>query len=633
MAATLAVAGAMPRHKMAKIEHLGQPCIARNVLAGRLVRDGDREWFVLTNMNETVGMELIFIDPRADRGQVYRAPAGSGSWALLPVPGGRLAVGTYYDGAFMLFDIPRRQWIKTVHFPGESYLWTFALGGDGRLYSGTYPGGKLGALDLKTLTLEDLGAPSKPNLYLRYTSALPDGRIFCQFGFEKPETMIFDPATKQFTRAPEPLQGVAAGVPWHGFFLAGSKAYRMPDLAEVNPPPFPTPPSEGGAWSVDGALSDSETLVLRQGSAIYRCRAGEKTLTNLVDLPLSSGALYAMNERGELFGVRGQDYFVLHPGDRSLELKPIPGECAPRASHFLRVDDRERVWGGPTFGQTLFYHDVKSGKTVNTRTVSDSGGEVYDAAVIDGICYAVAYAGGEIIRFDPGAPWDQIHHVNPKTIARVSPEYIRPVAGVTVGPDGRLYSGWQAKYGTYGGAIAITDPASGKTEVIADPLGPQGVSGLALAGDLALIGTTTGANGLPSQPGASAQLGVYDLKKRQLLYSHAFPGAGAVSSLVFDPKSGRAACLVDGRLWLFDPAMRALIGEAPAILEKVTSHQIRAGNGRLFYGVGETLHALDLATGRSAAVAELPGKIENLALGPRGHVYVTRGADLYRIRE
>src|SRR5207302_4721865 len=76
-------------------------------------------------------------------------------------------------------------------------LWTFALGGDGRLYSGTYPGGKLGALDLKTLALEDLGAPSRPNLYLRYTFALPDGRIFCQFGFERPETMRSEEHTSE----------------------------------------------------------------------------------------------------------------------------------------------------------------------------------------------------------------------------------------------------------------------------------------------------------------------------------------------------------------------------------------------------------------------------------------------------
>ena len=81
--------------------------------------------------------------------------------------------------------------------------------------------------------------------------------------------MIFDPAAKQFTRAPEALQSVAAGVSWHGFFLAGGKAYRMPDLAEVDPP-FPIPPAEGGGWSVDGALSDPEWLVLRHQAAVFR---------------------------------------------------------------------------------------------------------------------------------------------------------------------------------------------------------------------------------------------------------------------------------------------------------------------------------------------------------------------------
>ena len=99
---------------------------------------------------------------------------------------------------------------------------------------------------------------------------------------------------------------------------------------------------------------------------------------------------------------------------------------------------------------------------------------------------------------------------------------------------------------------------------------------------------------------ASAQLGVYDLKARKLLYSHPFPGAGSVSNLVYDAKTRTAAFRVDGMLWRFDPAKRALIGEKPVVPEKVTSHQIAAWEGRLFYGLGETLHALDLATGRSA---------------------------------
>ena len=64
------------------------------------------------------------------------------------------------------------------------------------------------------------------------------------------------------------------------------------------------------------------------------------------------------------------------------------------------ADDRGRVWGGPTFGQTLFYIDAKTGKATNTRTVSDNGGEVYDAAVVDGVCYAASYAGGVDLECD-----------------------------------------------------------------------------------------------------------------------------------------------------------------------------------------------------------------------------------------
>lgn len=616
----------------AKVEHLGQPCVARNVHNGRVIRDRGREWFVITNTNEVSGVELIFIDAKTDEGQVYRAPAGAGAWALAVLPGNRLAAGTYYDGTYLVFDVPSRKWVKTVKFPGEDYLWSFALGGDGRLYGGTYPGGKLGAVDLKSYDFEDVGAPSKAknNLYLRQTSALPDGRVYCQFGFTNPETLVFDPKTKAFTPAPAAMQGVAQGIAWDGYFLAGNKVYRMPDLAEV-PPHFPTPPAGGGEWSVDLRLTGGDDLVLRQGNAIYRYRADQAALTKLVDFRLGAVTLFAMNEAGEIFGVRGQDYFVLRPGDRQLALKRIPGESAPRGTHFLYVDAQERVWGGPTFGQTLFTHDPETRKTVNTRTISDSGGEVYDVEVIDGVCYAVAYAGGEVIRFDPGAPWDQINHVNPKTIARVGPDYIRPAAGVVLGSDGRLYAGWWAKYGSYGGALSITDPKSGDTEVIRDPLGPQGLTGLAIAGNVALLGTTTRGNGLPAKPDSVARFGIYDLKARKVVYERAFEGSGSVSGIRWDVKSGRAALLVDGMLHLFDLAKREFVGGQPGLREKVTSHGIETQAGRVVYGIEDTLFALDLATLRPRPIAKLPEKVESIAVAPRGRLYVSCGVDLYRV--
>ncbi len=51
--------------------------------------------------------------------------------------------------------------------------------------------------------------------------------------------------------------------------------------------------------------------------------------------------------------------------------------------------------------------------------------------------------------------------------------------------------------------------------MIPDPLGRQGLHGLAVTGNLALVGTTLAGNGLPAQPDARPNFGVYDLSARR----------------------------------------------------------------------------------------------------------------------
>ena len=62
-----------------KVEKIGQPCRAKQVLGGCVVRDPEsgREWFAITNMNEVSGAELILIDAERDRAELFRAPAGA----------------------------------------------------------------------------------------------------------------------------------------------------------------------------------------------------------------------------------------------------------------------------------------------------------------------------------------------------------------------------------------------------------------------------------------------------------------------------------------------------------------------------------------------------------------------------
>jgi len=628
-AIALAAVNAAP----AQLEHLGQPCRAKNILAGRVIRDraDGRERLVLTNMNEDTGCELLYIDFEKNTGKVYHAPAGAGSWALNEVPGDRLIVGTFYDGAFMVFDLRKMEFIKVAKFPGESYIWNLAMGSDGRIYGGSYGNGKLGALDLTTYEVEDCGAPAPPNLYLRYVSALPDGRVFCQFGTEKPTRMVFDPSTRKFEPAPEGLAGMDTGVSWNGYFLAGSKCFDGKTLKPVDPP-FPAPDSAKGTWYVLPRLTTGQALYLQQGPTVFRFSPGDKQLTTVISFGTRAG-FQGVSRKGELLVVRGQDYAVIEPGAKDLSLKPIPVESGPRPSLFLKVDAQGRVWGGPHFGQTLFWFDPKTGKTVNTGAICDSGGEVYDVTFKDGTVYAVAYAGGDIVVYDPAKPWDQWNDKNPKLFSDVGGRgYIRPIAGVTVGEDGKLYSGWMIKYGAYGGAVAITDTATGVTDLIENPLGEQAVQGVIPHGGLLYIGSSLGANGLPNKTGEPAKFGVLDVATRKLVYEKAFDGVGHVRVLGYDAKANRVVVSAGGKLRLFDPDKREFAADLAGDVPTLGCNSVTVANGKLYYANDKTVLALDLASGTVESIAEAPAKVSNVALSPDGKLYLTSGVDLYGVR-
>lgn len=618
----------------AEIVHLGQPCQARNVLAGRVVADRStgREMFVISNMNENAGAELIFVDSEKNTGTVYRAPAGAGSWALNEVPGDRLVVGTFYDGRFMVFDLKKMEFTQVSAFPGESYIWNLALGSDGRVYGGTYGGGKLGALDLDTYAVEDMGAPAPPNMYLRNVSTLPDGRILCSFGQEKDTVLIFDPSTKDFRPVPKSIAGVTVGVTWHGYFLAGGKAYKGRTLYEV-PPPFPTPPADTGAWSVDTYVTTDDLLVLRQGNAVYTYREGDKDLKLVADINLRGGRLLAHDEKGNLLGIRGQDYFVMKPGDTKLKLQRIPEQSAPRPTHFLRVDEKGRLWGGPTFGQTLWFMDPARKKATNTSTICDGGGEVYDVAFHDGETYAIAYAGGDIVRYDADQPWNQWDNKNPKVIASVGGKgYIRPTGGAVFGPDGSLYSGWMARYGTYGGAVAITNPDSGETDLIENPLGEQAISGLAVGSKCIYVGSSLGANGLPNKKGESPKFGVIDLSTRKVSFEHTFERAASVRVLACDEKLGRVVISVNGVIKLFDSAKREFISDLPTDIPSPTCNSVASSNGGVYYGSEAWIIRFDISTYECRQVVEVSGRVANVALGPDGTVYFSSDVDVYAVK-
>ncbi|MDH7480419.1 MAG: WD40 repeat domain-containing protein [Armatimonadota bacterium] len=618
----------------AKIEPLGQPCRAKNILSTLMITDREtgRETLVLGNTNEATHMELIFLDFENDKAKAYTAPAGSGAWALIEVPGDRLIVGTHYDGMFMVFDLKKKEFVKTVKFPGESYIWNFAIGSDGRVYGGTYPGGKLGAFDLETHEVEDCGAPAQPNLYLRNVSSLPDGRILCSFGQEKPTTMVYDPKAKKWEPTPKQLEGITQGICWNGYFISGSSIFDS-SLQPIKPP-FPTPPADKGPWYVDLRLTRGDVLYIRQGRAIYRYNKGENALSLVTDVYLHGGGIVAASKKGLLIGIKGQDYFVIKPGDATIRLKPIPTESQPRPTLFLKADTRGRLWGGPHFGQTLFYLDTKTKHAVNTSNVSDHGGEVYDVAFYENSVYAVSYAWGEIIKFDPDKPWDQWNHKNPRTIAALNPKgYIRPIGGITLGPDNKLYSGWMAQYGAYGGAIAITDPKTEQTELIENPLGEQAIRAVVPAERYLYVGTSLAGNGLANKKGEPPKLGIIALSTKKVVWSKDIDGVGYIRPFAYDPESRRLAVSIGGKVQLFDTTKRELIADGEDIPQLNSNSTSEVINGIVYYGSENAVIALNLRTGKANRIVEAPSNISCVTADSEGRIYFACGTDVYVVKE
>ena len=616
----------------AEIVNLGQPCRAKNILSGRIVTDRatGREMLAMVDMNETTGAELLFVDFEKNTGKKIHCPGGSGSWALNEVPGDRLVIGTFYDGKFMVFDLKKMEFVKDVNFSGESYIWNLALGKDGRIYGGSYGNGKLGALDLNTYEVEDLGNPAPPNMYCRNVTAFPDGRILCQFGQEKNTVLIFDPDTKKFEPVPEQLEGITSGVTWHGYFLSGGKVFKGAALEEVEPP-FPTPPADKGSWYVDAYTTTDEILVLRQGSQVFAYKYGDKTINLAGDIGTMAGRVLGVTKDGEVLGLRGQDYFLIKKG--KLQLKPIPVESGPRPTHFLRCNDEGILWGGTNFGQTLWSMDPKTKKYENTGIICNAGGEAYDAAFRDGKVYAVTYVGGDIVEYDPDKPWDQMNGKNPRVTAYVGRDkgFIRPVAGCMFGPDGKLYAGWMAAYGTYGGAVSITDPDTGETKLIKNPLGKQAIHGVAVDSKYVYVGTSLAANGLPGKKGESAKFGIIDLATEQVVFEKVFDGAYTITIPGYDEPTKRLVLSNGGKLMLFDTKKRDFLA-LPEDTPGLSCHSTAMRDGCLYYGSENSIIKLDVRKRKWTKVADAPDKVANVAVGPDGAVYFSCDADVYAVR-
>jgi hypothetical protein len=581
-------------------ERVGQPCRNFNILATAAVLDpyDGREKFVLSNFTAGGTGNLIFIDPASGEGESFRLPGDEGAWGLVNWNDEKLVVGTCPQYAYLhVFDLKTRTWAEPLRAPEEKYFWDLTIASDGNVYGGSWPGCSLYRYDPRTHTLERMGRVSDhPNdMYSRPIYGGLPGYVFVAGGYETLFLKAFH---------------IASGT----FRDFGKPGYTVREATAE----FVCIEKDGDLQFYDSAtfepLADAEGL-------------RKKLSVRAIELPNGQSCRIVRLPSGRLAGVRGQEYFVLDRPDDKPVLRRIPTDAPPTRIHTLAADEAGRIWGSCGFGQTIFRYDPADGSSWNSSSVCNAGGEVYGLQFYGGKLFMSAYVGGDHIVYDPKQPWDQLGNVNPRSLTPVRPDYIRPQGRTVLGPDGGIWTGWSAKYGTYGGALSRIDPHTLTVESWPDPLeNGQQVAGLTADGKYVYVTTNGGASGLP-------------YKEDRCWFGVWAPGEGAVyrHSFAADEKTGAAVVAHGGKVWVragnriavFDPSAMRFTGEIET--EEACGWMVAADHRTVAAFCGSRLLLIDTDEERAIARLELPGDVQAAAAAPNGDLYFAVESILYRL--
>lgn len=605
-------------------EAVAEPCRNFNILGMIVVQDplDQREKLVLANCADQSTGSLIFVDPATGEGETIPFPGDAGAWALLYLEKHeRLLVGTCEHFGYLLsLNLKTRSWAEPLRDEQECYIWNLALGSDGFVYGGTYPGCALLRYDPERHELHRVGRVSDNarNLYSRTVHGGVPGYILIEGGYDTDYLKAYHLESGTFRDFGIPgatVRHIADSylcLEHHGS-LHYCDARTFEPLEEPPQLPGTTEPSEASKASQSPDSPESAQMP-PPSDVVYRM------------IPDGSRRRVVQLANGTWAGVRGQDYFIIDDVSGRFDLHRIPAEPPPNGIHTLVADDSGVLWGATTFGQTIFRYDPSDGMYWNSPVVCNQGGEVYGMAFAGGRLYMSAYAGGDHIVYDPEQPWDQLANRNPKTLRSVSPAFIRPTGRTVLGPDGGLYTGWSANYGVYGGALSRIDPATEQVEVWPHPVEGQQIAGVS-ANSVSVFFTTNGyASGLPYNEQVECVFAAWsmtgDIRSR-----HVFPRGvklGCVLAL-------ESAVLVaaDESIHIFDNGGREMIRSVECGHEVGAMVDLGGDEVALF---GRRLTVLHLSSGRHRTVCELPGAVQTAAITPEGELYFGFETGLYKVK-
>jgi hypothetical protein len=641
-APTLAEAGA---------QLLTAPCRIINARLGTLYRDPvtGRTNLALNSCTPGQGSGLL-IDYQAGKTDVVPFPVGVGGWDLIQTAPDQMLFESLGPLYVVPVDLKTKKIIEEgmKPVPGNDYAWRFTQGSDGWIYMGSYPTAHLYRYHPKTYEVQDLGLMGpEGNLYNRQVAATKDGWVLSSVMMDKSSVVAYNPQTKEQFVVENAVndKGETVGAT---VIAVGGEVYanvmgslHQFDGAQKKFVPAKLPPApEDAKWTYIVPSSSAERKVLRASNGTYYLLENGKEPLPVWNLNLRGGSLVGVDEKNRVLGFRGQDYFVAEP--MAQEIKPIQvaENPPPVGIHFLRADPEGGVTGGPNFGQTLFRFDPARDLLQNTPQVVDGGGEVYDGRWVDGKFYFIAYGGGDIAVWDPKQPWDQWNNKNPKHLYTYKGDkdgnQIRPIGGLVVGPQGRLYSGWSAKYGKKGGGLGEWDIATNTARSWTnDIIEPEVSIGSIAADDKYVYGVTSNHFSGIKPPSKPLTFWAFDPIAEKVVFKQKLENVTGRPAVVRVPGTGHIWLADPNGLQRFDSQTLKFAQTIAWPREAGAPATISASDARgntAWFTAGEVVVRLDDgAAPKATAIFGAEKPVGNLAAGVDGKLYFTQGVDVWSV--
>jgi len=423
---------------------------------------------------------LVAVDPDSGSSKQYDADVGPGAHGLILGPDKRIYLGTWGEGLVLRFDPGHPEMgIRVLGRPAESetYIWMYTIGGDGKIYGGTYGNAKLISCCPETDELRDLGRMDPTQMYTRSVATGKDGRIYVGVGIGDGDVVVYDP--------------------WKG-----THGSIVPDELK-------------GQFKQGRVTSGRDGHAYAQiGSAWYRCESGE---LQSVGSPAAPPEIRLSS--GEVVETTGNGFYSIRYPDGRTEHRTFEYRGSGVAIFHVAEGPFGRIYGSSAMPLELFEYDPETDGTRHLGNPTDVNGEIYSMATLHGLLYVCAYPGSWLSVYDPRKPWDYGTSAgsNPRGIGYAGEGHLRPRAMI-VGPDERLYIGSLPPYGEHGGALGVYDPEEDEfIENYRNLVPNQGVMSLAYEPESALIfgGTNISGGGGTVPIEHEAHLWAWDIEDRE----------------------------------------------------------------------------------------------------------------------